>query len=293
MYPSGTTGMPGMSARARLDSCHESLARLISVVAPGARDLVAVMEAYFDESGSHDHAGVLCVAGYLYQKDDCLNLDWQWKEVLDQYDLPFFHMVDCAHGNKPFDKLCKRDRIIVATRMIELIKKYMSYGFSVTIDEDQYNSWRVEDYPLFPSAYSWCCYICTIAVAGWANEHQSDGEISYFFEAGHRDEAESNRVMKSILDIPAFRYRSHAFVKKIDARPIQSADILAWHAALFRKRLIKDASTRPRADFRSLVARDTVTFHGEKRMFDKIHAALLDYRNNPNRPLEDVGIWGK
>src|ERR1700730_7327838 len=216
-----------MNAPARIDSSHENLARLISIVAPGARDLIAVLEAYLDDRSSHDGSEVLCAAGSLYEKNDCLILDWQWKEVLDQYDLPFFRMVDCAHGNEPFDKLRREDRIIAAARMIELIKKYMTYGFSVTIDESQYKSWKVEEYPLFPSAYSWCCYICTIAVARWAYDHRPGAEISYFFEAGHKDEAESDGVMREILKIPAFKYRSHAFVKKIDSRPVQSADLLA------------------------------------------------------------------
>ena len=76
---------------------------------------MAILYCYFDESGSHEGSEVLCVAGYIYQKEDCLNLDWQWKEVLDQYGLPHFRMVDCAHGNGPFAKLSKDDRIVVAT----------------------------------------------------------------------------------------------------------------------------------------------------------------------------------
>jgi hypothetical protein len=240
-----------------------------------------MMEAYFDESGSHDGAKILCVAGYIYNKDDCKSLDWQWKEVLDQYNLPFFHMVDCAHGNKPFDKLCKQDRIIVATRMIELIKKYMTYGFSVTIEEDKYNSWIKQEYPLFGSAYTWCCWMSLVAVGSWVAQNNFDGNIAYFFEAGHRYQAEANRVMNETLDIGAFRYASHTFARKVDVRPLQSADILAWQAALFRKRLM-EGNSKPRADFRSLVARNTVTFHGEKHLFDELHAKLRAYMESPS-----------
>jgi len=239
-------------------------------------DMAPLLESYFDESGSHEGSPVLCVAGYLYNKADCLNLDWQWKEVLDQYGLPYFRMVDCAHGNEPFDKLSKDDRIAVATRMIELIKKYMTYGFSVTIDETQYDTWRKDQYPLFGSAYTWCCWMSLIAVGSWAAKFGFDGKIAYFFEAGHKFQAEANKVMNETIDLPEFKYASHAFVKKIDTRPIQSADILAWQAAKFRKEWMK-GNRRPRADFRSLVSRDTVTFHGEKQTFDEMHARLRQY----------------
>ena len=42
---------------------------------------MALFEAHFDESGSHDGPPVLCVAGYLYDKEAALDLDSEWKAV--------------------------------------------------------------------------------------------------------------------------------------------------------------------------------------------------------------------
>jgi hypothetical protein len=131
----------------------------------------------------------------------------------------------------------------------------------------------------------------TIAVATWADLHQVDGEFSYFFEAGHKSQNESNEVMASLFGIRVFRYKSHAFVKKEEARPIQSADILAWQTALYRKRLIKHGNAKPRADFRSLVARDTVICYGTKERFDKVHDQMLEYLTSPDKSSEDLGNW--
>jgi hypothetical protein len=228
---------------------------------------VALLEGYFDESGSHSGSPVLCVAGYLFEKEKCQRLDLEWADVLYGYQLPYFRMVDCAHGVGPFAHLNMNERIQCETEMIRLIKKYMLHGFSVTIDEAQYDQWRIDQYPLFGSAYSWCCWMILIAVESWALKVRFDGKIAYFFEAGHESYAEANRIMTESMDMPGLRYTSHAFVSKRDDRPIQAADILAWQAAKFRKETMK-GNRRPRADFRSLVARDTVTFHGEKQMFD-------------------------
>ena len=67
------------------------------------------------------------------------------------------------------------------------------------------------------------------------------------------------------FDIPDFRYRSHSFVKKRCVRPIQTADILAWQSATFRKGQLKNIN-KPRADFLSLARNNTVTLNGTKEM---------------------------
>jgi hypothetical protein len=180
---------------APIDPSHADLARLITIVAPGEADLVLTLECYFDESGSHEASEVLCVAGYIYQKEDCLNLDWQWREALNEYGLPYFRMVDCAHGNGVFADICRTRRSAIARRMIDLIKKYMTFGISVTIEEEKFNTWNDAGPTLFGNAYSWCCYMCIIGVASWAKEHHIEGEIAYFFDAGHRHRKESNALM--------------------------------------------------------------------------------------------------
>jgi hypothetical protein len=94
--------------------------RFISLIA-GA-DTVPFLEAYFDESGTHDNSPIMCIAGYLFDKENCQALDLAWKTVLDEYELPYFHMVDCAHHSFPFDRLTKDECDKVARKMIALIR---------------------------------------------------------------------------------------------------------------------------------------------------------------------------
>src|SRR5260370_16083601 len=103
----------------------------MDILASGERDLVAMLEAHFDESGSHAGSPALCVAGYLFKKEDAKALDLKWKGVLDHFNLPYFRMSACAHGNYPFDKLCREQRIEVETLMIELIREHMLFGSAV------------------------------------------------------------------------------------------------------------------------------------------------------------------
>jgi len=249
----------------------ETLAQLLEVVAPGLDDLVALFEAYFDESGSHDGSPVLCLAGYLFDKEGCLELDSEWKVVLDEYSLPYFRMSACAQGNYPFDKLSKQQRIDCETKLIHIIKRHMRYGVTVTVNEADYLRWMAPEFP-FGSAYTWCCYMCLVAIGGWIKKANFQGEVAYFFEARHRNQKEANAVMAGILELPELKYHSHTFLRK-EVRPLQAADLLAWQAATQRKRLDKGITT-PRKDFFVLVSEKTYTRHGNKDVFDDYRERL-------------------
>jgi hypothetical protein len=225
-----------------------------------------MIEAYFDESGSHDGSPVLCVAGYLFETDRCKELDLLWQDTLNEFGLPFFHMVDCAHGAPPFDKLSPRDRDAVARKMIGLIRSHALFGVAVGVDERDYN----EILPpalqavlpndgltrrLPGSAYSFCCSMMMAAVQSWVQRNSFDGTITYFFEAGHKHQRETSEIMERVYRVPEIRHRqryaSHVFVTKECCRPAQSADILAWHHAADLKKLMTGGNRRK--DFAALI----------------------------------------
>jgi hypothetical protein len=216
---------------------------------------VVNLEAYFDESGSDDGSPVLSVAGYLFEKSKCQEFDLAWKEVLDRYGLPFFHMVDCAHGNKPFDKLSKAECSAVEREMIELIRSHSLLGFATSVVESDYNE-IFPDHKPYGDAYTYCCWTCLACVHGWIGANIFDGKVAYFFEAGHKSAAQANAIMNLIFKTEhlrhEYRYAAHAFVDKKRIRPVQGADLLAWLHFTHVKNLLNPK--RPiRADFRALV----------------------------------------
>jgi hypothetical protein len=86
--------------------------------------VMAEWEGYFDESGSfEEEPGVFCVAGYLIESAQAAAMDQRWGEILAQHNIPYFHMVDCAHGAPPFADMEKAERIEVEMKLIGLIKE--------------------------------------------------------------------------------------------------------------------------------------------------------------------------
>ena len=101
------------------------------------------------------------------------------------------------------------------------------------------------------------------------------GKVAYFFEAGSPFQSQANRMMQEVFVLPeereAFRYAGHKFVDKAKVRPVQTADVLAWHVVTDRRREQKGQGRR--ADFEALLKcwtlerRITESELGEMRAF--------------------------
>ena len=232
------------------------LAALLRVLAPRKAHLVALIQAYFDESDSHDGAVALTVAGFVFTSEESLKLDEKWLSVLERYELPYFHMVDCAHGNRPFDKLTKEQCIAVEKEMIAIIREHVLFGMAVSIPERDYDEIFPRGYAQYGSAYSYCCHTCIAVVNEWIKANYVAGETAYFFEAGHKSQNEANRIMNAIFANPTqrrdYRYAGHSFGDKKKLRPLQAADLFAWLNANQAKRVLRGEKTM-RADLRALL----------------------------------------
>ncbi|MGA2106892.1 MAG: DUF3800 domain-containing protein [Syntrophorhabdales bacterium] len=254
------------------------LARLLDVVLPAGGYVVQMVEAYFDESGSHDGSPVLCVAGYIFEKDSCVKMDSEWSAVLKEFDLPFFRMSRCAHKIKPFNKLTKDQCIEVEKKMIGIIKDRASYGIAVTIEPKVYDVEGPKRSEIrLKSAYTLCAWEAIAGVSWWADKINYTGEIAYFFESGHRNASDTNDIMNRLFKKPDlrkdYRYSSHTFADKKKVRPLQAADLLAWQWFTHIKR-VKTGDQVMRSDCFALIG-DQNPPHG-----------LLHINSNMLRDLE-------
>jgi hypothetical protein len=214
------------------------------------------LEAYFDESGTHDGSPVLCMAGFIIERDAANQMSKSWLQMLSYFGLAFFHMADCANGAPPFDRLTKDQRIKVETEAIAIIKDTIAYGFAVTLNPGEFTR-IVPRSPEIGSPYSLCVHTCLTGVRGWANQFNFKGSISYVFEAGHRSQGEANGIMTRIFKKPNLRsehrYAGHTFADKRRVLPLQAADIIAWQWFTETKRRSEKKRPHPRKDFEELV----------------------------------------
>jgi hypothetical protein len=215
---------------------------------------LSLVEAYFDESGTHRASPVLCVAGYLFESEAARRFAAGWLKVLARHELSHFHMVDCAHGNEEFARLSKQERIDVAKDLIDLIKANTLRGVGAYLMKEAFTE-LMPHHPQLGSDYNYCIWNCLELVGGWIAEVSYEGDIAYFFEAGHQSQSQTNRLMTDAFSDAEtraqWRYRSHSFVDKLEFPGVQAADIFAWQMAIDAKH---GATGRPRRkDFAYLI----------------------------------------
>lgn len=231
---------------------HSAEQRLLQSV-PSESPILVLIEAYMDESGTGDNDVAHVLAGYLIKPNQGMEMSRKWRRVLDRYDLPFFHMTDCAAYEQcePYKSLGREKCIKLATALIKLIKKHCSIGFAVCFSPRFYTLYAgpgsVPDNP-----YSFSVSTAHDFIQSYVSNAGLSGELSYIFEAGHAKQ----RHARAVLDVLEDRAEANgtpftsSFLRKMDAPLLQAADILAWHCQTYIKGRLE--GRRVRADFRSL-----------------------------------------
>lgn len=228
---------------------------------------------------------MLALAGYVFEKSSCLQFDLEVKTLLDRYGLPYFHMVECAHNSDKFKHLSKDDCDKIARQMIALIRQYTLCGTAFAINQGDYRDLFPEgsflgDEPL-SDAYTYGCHTCLAVIQNWLDKIGFDGEVGYFFEAGHASASKFAALMDRIFKAPhlrrIYRYAAHGFVPKT-RRPVQAADMLAWLHYIDVKNLHSPKPRPRRKDLTALI---------EGKMVDTKFAAR-SHLQNMRYQIDDV-----
>ena len=241
---------------------------------------MALVEVYFDESGTQDGSDFLCVAGYIFEKQKAVELDYEWRLMLTDYGLPYFHMKEATHPQQGiFKHLSANECDEAARRAIALIKKYAARGIAISIDLQAFPM-----IPLFGKPHTPYTFACTQVIHGiekWAIETGFHDDVAYFFETGAMGRGFVVEILDEIFALAKlkeqFRHESHTFIGKEQATPLQCADMLAWHWYTNNKR---EAKGQPmRKDFRSLLEIRTYMNHYDKASITRWLQSDADLRH--------------
>jgi hypothetical protein len=246
--------------RHEIEKAHKSFMRLLEILRP---DHVMVMEAYFDESSTHDNSPVMCVAGYLLTADNAAHLSREWGRTLTEFGMDHFHAAEFPHAASKlgFNQQKRND---LMQKLVGIIRRRVEIGIAVSVSETDFGQveppkWTKGDPYLFAVLFA------LSGVVAWAEKISYTGEISYIFEAGHAMEAQAHRAIGMMKDTTSryLRYRSHAFVKKRDALPLQAADLLAYEWCRELRRInTPNPRNRPmRKSLESLLKRTHIAQH--------------------------------
>jgi hypothetical protein len=210
-----------------------------------------LIRAYFDESaeGKAGH-GFLAVAGYVLTGMKLQNLERDWKRMLVQYQLPYFHMAECNASDplKPenvFSHLSEQHRDDCARKAIGIARSQTLHGAAYFLKQEDYQ--EILESPGFNcDSYSFLLWTALMHIGKWRDANKPSADLSLFFEQGYKTQPRANELLKIVSKDPRFkqdmRVTSHAFFNKENSYPGQAADLLAWHV---RKLKVAETEERP------------------------------------------------
>ena len=249
---------------------------------------MANANAYFDESGVHEDAKDLCLAGYIFLKVNVRAFDYEWRAMLSNYKLAYHHMKEIAMlKGGVYGHLDEQQRDFAAREAIRIIKTYASQGIAISADKivasglREHSHWR--------NAYSFISNQPLFGVRNWAERTGFNDDVAYIFEAGAEGFGQALEAARLVMQNPnlcrEFRLESFSSGLKAEETPLQAADMLAWHWAKYQRNL-RQGNRVKRKDFKSLLELPTDVHHYDESAVRHLNAI----RNLTPEQLEKMSV---
>lgn len=195
---------------------------------------MALLTAYFDESGTHSGSRITAIGGLLGTKEMWLSVEDQWAVALDDYSefgLTWFHSTDCDSGNGEFERVPVELRYALANRLARILAdQNLLPVWSSVVTEDWDN---VVNDPTFLKVYPAPLYLCfaycaqklaegsiqladgTSVAVVYSEQPEFEDRISEIWNAYRRNKRAS-------------KLSSFSTASPKDVVPLQAADLVAY-----------------------------------------------------------------
>lgn len=216
-------------------------------------ELILMLLAYFDESGTHKDSKVLSFGGYISTTKKWRKFDKHWQAMLKAEGLSMMHWTDLESRHGHFKGWPAKRKLRVQKQAISIIGDNVLHGFSGAVVVDHYDEFFKTRPHLKPSSPYVFTMVATLTLMKvWIKENSIKQPIHYFYESGAGHSAEMSEVMNATDEIGWDYYRmksvkSWSFADKKDFLPLQSADILAYETY---KQLVNTLAGDVRRDLR-------------------------------------------
>lgn len=217
---------------------------LIDFLSGSGKRCIAVVEAYFDESGTHTGAQMLCVAGYVGSRREWYKFENEFQGSLEAHKITCFHAKNpqCAPLNLPLASAIEKRNLIGSVCAVDpnIFKLHTNVQFK----------------SLIGNAYAVCTFMCALNICEWAKENKL-GPVSFVYELGQPNADFIQRTLEALsvakID-PIWNIAGVMGGKRIEFVPLQAADFLAhlystndtnWLAYLSRSGKIKHTILGP------------------------------------------------
>lgn len=252
---------------------------------------MVMLDAYVDESGTHDNSVVVAVAAYMSTPDRWLRFEADWKVALAEKGLDGFHMNKFSNRAKPFDSWSEAERDTLLNKLIEIINANVIMSAGILIRRSRFNSLLSSRVRAHYGIYGVAIDFLIMDIARGLEPTEKDVWITYILEDGVVGKGEINRVITPILSDQEQCKKLHLKGLRFDSKrrllPLQAADILVYELYKHHNRTGGRANMRyPLRELEKRPQRWSLLDGGSLRNINEVLSIKVD-------ELECKGLNGK
>lgn len=196
---------------------------------------------HWDESGTDPGTGtksksdkdLLIVAGYFAHVDEWKDFEKKWDRTVKSANLPYFHMVDFANLNSPYNGWDEPRRKRFIDRLLHIIagtsRAWIAWGIEIDAYMEVIKAKNLLDKDIV-RAYHICARKCIQSVALWSIIARHPHKVLHIFDRGNAAwDSFAASLPQPQLD--SLNILAPIAQSKTDVIPLQAADALAHQTA--------------------------------------------------------------
>lgn len=201
-----------------------------------------MLKIFWDETGIHDYAPMVAVAGYISRPQYWREWTKDWnihkrKVPAGRRPINVFHATDCANYWGEFEGWTKEDRDEYVAQLLPVMPRHQLAGIVVGVNLDELllaMENRPELTELFGTPYTACFQWAISIIMDMATERGKGERMAFVHEVNDYQ----GEAMKAFAFVKTFRNprgipMTLTFGNKAEYPPLQAADVLAYEGGKF------------------------------------------------------------
>lgn len=145
---------------------------------------LALLQAFFDESGTHGYSRTVVIAGYVATEPEWDKVQKRWDEVLKRHGLKEFHATDFFAGDGKFSSMNVEERESLITGLVGVIRYGELHAITVSADAHAYSMVTTPKFRnIFPKAYDLCFNDIIRGIDLWSKLNADGEEVGLVFSS--------------------------------------------------------------------------------------------------------------
>lgn len=196
-----------------------------------------MFHAFLDDTASqHYHPNIVGVGGFVFSSDGKREFEGEWGPRIAPLPKPYRTAL-CAGGRYPFGppEWPYEARQAFMRDLAHLTARTRDAGFIAFTHQDEYEvevAARPEIVKNAGEPFALCLMACMDAICGYIEKNYPGERVTYWIEAGSRNESQAMEFLSRIASNEAtrerFKLRDYGFYPKVDVPTLCAADLLCW-----------------------------------------------------------------